>query len=266
MTSNRASALMARVSCGCWRRSNSDTMLAKLGHCPATSAQGGRPSLVPLLAALPLYRDARWISHLDPSPARTRAVGRAEPLRYDPFGTEPASVGEHVRSVRQDVLAEPDRTMMAQERRDPGRRGDGSFGDPRIHRRAPRGKAAQVWVKVAKWGVPRPVEFRNLETRGGTPFGELDHGRGLGRAASMPTRASAFWFYRPGLCSPRTPCLRSQASCRQGAKSNSRRSISSRLSFRSGRNSMPPSGCMDGVPFFDRRKKRAARSPRLAID
>jgi hypothetical protein len=33
--------------------------------------------------------------------------------QYDPLGTEPAGVGKHVRPVRRDVLAEPERARMA---------------------------------------------------------------------------------------------------------------------------------------------------------
>ena len=74
------------------------------GRC----AGGGRSiaSLpIPRGCAVALRGDGGRVLALDPGVAGTRAVGRAEPLRDDSLGPEPAGMGEHFRAVRRDVLA-----------------------------------------------------------------------------------------------------------------------------------------------------------------
>jgi hypothetical protein len=59
--------------------------------------------LIPNLAPLPLYRDARWIADLDPDAARAGLIGAIGLLRNDALGAKPARMGEHGLPILGDV-------------------------------------------------------------------------------------------------------------------------------------------------------------------
>src|SRR6266403_4264438 len=63
---------------------------------------GGSP--VPILAPLPLHRNAGRITDLDPDRKRTGSIGAVHPLRDDALGAKLASVLEHGRTVSGDVF------------------------------------------------------------------------------------------------------------------------------------------------------------------
>ena len=67
-----------------------------------------RCSPIPILAALPLYCDARGIANLDPDRARTGPIDAIHPLRDDALGAKPASVGENSRTILGDMFVEQD--------------------------------------------------------------------------------------------------------------------------------------------------------------
>ena len=82
-------------------------------HCP------GSP--IPLLAPLPLHRDAGGIADLDPDRTSTGSVGAIHSLRDDALGTKLASVLEHGRTVLGDVLVEQNASLdTAQQPRQRG--------------------------------------------------------------------------------------------------------------------------------------------------
>jgi hypothetical protein len=62
----------------------------------------------PILAALPLYRDAGWVADLDPDRTGTGSIGAVYSLGDDALGAKPASVGESSRAIFSDVFIEQD--------------------------------------------------------------------------------------------------------------------------------------------------------------
>ena len=66
----------------------------------------GHDSPVPILAALPLHRDAGWIADLDPYRARTGSIGAVSALRDDAFSTKPAGMFENGRTIPGDMFVE----------------------------------------------------------------------------------------------------------------------------------------------------------------
>jgi hypothetical protein len=65
-------------------------------------------SSIPLLAALPLHRDAGRISDLDPDGAPTGSICAIDPLGDDALGTKPAGVSEDGGSILRQVVIEQD--------------------------------------------------------------------------------------------------------------------------------------------------------------
>src|SRR5215470_18966450 len=63
---------------------------------------------IPILAPLPLHRDARRIADLHPDPAPPRSIGAVDLLGRDALGAKPASVFEDGRAVLGDVFVEQD--------------------------------------------------------------------------------------------------------------------------------------------------------------
>src|SRR5262249_54823412 len=78
-------------------------------------------SPVPVCAALPLYRDARWIEDFDPDRAPPRSIGAVDPFRDDSLGAKPAGVLEHNRAILGNVFvgqdASPAIAQQSRERR-----------------------------------------------------------------------------------------------------------------------------------------------------
>ncbi len=73
---------------------------------PKESAPASKSS-VPIVATLPLHRDAGGIADLDPDRARTGSVGSAvDLLGDDALGAKPASVGENRSAVLRNVFVE----------------------------------------------------------------------------------------------------------------------------------------------------------------
>jgi len=73
---------------------------------------------VPVLAALPLHRDARRIADLDPDRTWTGSISAVYPLGDDAFGAKPASVREDSRAIFGDVFVEQDASLgIAQQSR-----------------------------------------------------------------------------------------------------------------------------------------------------
>jgi len=71
----------------------------------------GSRSSVPVLATLPLHRNAGGIPDLDPDRARTRPIGAVDPLGDDALGAKPASMSEHGRTVLGNVFIEQDASL-----------------------------------------------------------------------------------------------------------------------------------------------------------
>jgi hypothetical protein len=63
-------------------------------------------SPVPVLAALPLYRDAGRITYFDPDRTWPGSVGAVDPLGDDALCTEPASVLEDGRPIPGNVFVD----------------------------------------------------------------------------------------------------------------------------------------------------------------
>ena len=72
---------------------------------PKESAPASKSS-VPIVATLPLHRNAGGIPDLDPERARTRPIGAVDPLGDDALGAKPASVGENRSAVLRNVFVE----------------------------------------------------------------------------------------------------------------------------------------------------------------
>src|SRR5258708_9344849 len=76
---------------------------------------------IPILAALPLHRDASRIAHLDPDRARSGSIGAVHPLGDDTLGAKPASVRKYGRAILGDVFVKQDAGLgIAQQSRKHG--------------------------------------------------------------------------------------------------------------------------------------------------
>jgi hypothetical protein len=88
-----------------------------------SSSDHGSP--IPILAALPLHRDAGRIADLNPYRARTGPIGAVDFLRDDSLRAKPASVLKNSWAIRGDVFIEQDASLGIDQsgevyKRDPG--------------------------------------------------------------------------------------------------------------------------------------------------
>jgi hypothetical protein len=89
--------------------------MSQRGRYRGVPVKANRPrSSVPLLAALPLYSNARGITDLDPHWAPTGSIGAVHPLGDDALSAKSASVRENDRTILSDVFVEQDAHLGAQ--------------------------------------------------------------------------------------------------------------------------------------------------------
>src|SRR5260370_984497 len=127
---NRAKAKWAEEKekwADCQKQSENQNLTGRkswsfLASCMTTSSTAaftaGPGSSFPLLATLPLHRDAGWIAYLDPARARAGPIGAVDSLGDYALGTKPAGVREHDRAILSNMFVEQDaRRRIAQQSR-----------------------------------------------------------------------------------------------------------------------------------------------------
>ena len=95
---------------------------------PKESAPASKSS-VPIVATLPLHRNAGGIPDLDPDRARTRPIGAIHPLRDNALGAKPAGVLEYGGTVLGNVFVERDTAPRCRGAVAPARPCDRETGD-----------------------------------------------------------------------------------------------------------------------------------------